>query len=99
MVTNYTGLTDNQLAPVIARLLEKRPGQALIICAGLNRARRIASDLEFFSNQRVLVLPEIDTAAFRYEAKSRADLTDTLAVLTALVKKEDVLVVAPVLGD
>ena len=84
MVTNYTGITDNQLAPVAASLLKTRPGQALIICPSLTRARRIASDLAFFTDQKVFVLPETDPVAFRFEAKSRTDLTDMLSALTAL---------------
>ena len=99
MITNWTGITDNQLAPKIADLLAKRPGQAFIITSGLNRARRIASDLTFFTDQKVLVLPETDAAVLRYEAKSRADLSDVLTVLTALVKGEPVVVLAPVLGS
>ena len=99
MITNWTGITDNQLAPKIADLLKKRPGQALIITSGLSRAGRIASDLAFFTDQKVLVLPEIDAAALRYEAKSRTELSDVLAVLTSLIKGDHVIVLAPVLGS
>ncbi|MBQ2042226.1 MAG: transcription-repair coupling factor [Firmicutes bacterium] len=98
MVTNYTGITDNQLAPVAARLLKTRPGQVLIICPSLTRARRIASDLAFFTDQKVFVLPETDPVAFRFEAKSRTDLTDMLSALTALAGGEKAVVVAPVLA-
>ncbi len=98
MITNYTGITDNQLAPVIGELLKKRPGQALIITPSLTRASRIASDLAFFTDQRVFVLPELDAASLRYEAKSRADLAGVLASLTALVSGQKAVVVAPVLG-
>ena len=98
MVTNYTGITDNQLAPVAAGLLKQRPGQALIICPSLARAKRIASDLTYFTDQRVFVLPEIDAAALRYEAKSKTDLAEELAALCALAGGEPAVVVAPVLG-
>ena len=43
-------------------------------------------------------MPETDAAALRYEAKSRADLSGVLEVLTALIKGEPVIVAAPVLG-
>ncbi|MBQ2042336.1 MAG: hypothetical protein II485_04040, partial [Firmicutes bacterium] len=98
MVTNYTGITDNQLAPVIGELLKKRPGQALVITPSLTRASRIASDLAFFTDQRVFVLPELDPASLRYEAKSRSDLAGVLAALTALASGEPVVVVSPVIG-
>ncbi len=98
MVTNYTGITDNQLAPLIGRLLAKRPGQALVISPSLNGAKRIASDLRFFTEQRIFVLPETDPASFRYEARSRSDLVQVLAALSALASGEPVVVVAPVLG-
>ena len=98
MITNYTGITDNQLAPLIGRLLKKRPGQALVLSPSLTGARRIASDLRFFTDQRVFVLPEVDAASFRYEAKSRSDLAQVLAALSALVSGEPVVVVSPVLG-
>ena len=98
MVTNYTGITDIQLAPVAGRLLRQRPGQALIICPSSVRAKRIASDLQFFTDQRIFVLPETDSASLRYEAKSKSDLLDELAALCALASGEPVVVVAPVLG-
>ena len=98
MITNYTGITDNQLAPVIGELLKKRPGQALVITPSLSRAKRIASDLLFFTDQRVFVLPELDAAVLRYEAKSRTDLAGVLAALTALASGEPVVVVSPVIG-
>ncbi len=98
MVTNYTGITDNQLAPVIGRLLKKRAGQALVLSPTLTGAKRIASDLRFFTDQRIFVLPEVDAASLRYEAKSRADLVQVLAALSALASGEPVVVVSPVLG-
>ena len=95
---DLTGLTDDQLAPVCARLLEETPGQALIICPSLTRAKRVASDLAFFTDQRVFVLPELDSAALRYEAKSRGELDSELAALSALCSDDRSVVVAPVLG-
>ena len=96
--TALTGITDNQLAPVCARLLNRTPGQALILCPGLTRARRIASDLAFFTDRSIFVLPELDVASLRYEAKSRTDLDSELAALRALCEDDGAIVVAPVLG-
>ena len=96
---NLTGITDNQLAPVCARLLKKTPGQALILCPTLTRAKRVASDLAFFTDRSVFVLPELDVAALRYEAKSRTELDSELAALRALCEDDGAIIVAPVLGS
>ena len=96
--TVLTGITDNQLAPVCARLLNKTPGQALILCPSLTRAKRVASDLAFFTDRSIFVLPELDVAALRYEAKSRTELDSELAALRALCEDDEAIVVAPVLG-
>ena len=95
---NLTGITDNQLAPVCARLLNRTPGQALILCPSLTRAKRIASDLAFFTDRSIFVLPELDVAALRYEAKSRTELDSELAALRALCEDDGAIIVAPVLG-
>ena len=44
------------------------------------------------------MLPEMDPASLRYEAKSKSDLAETLAAITALASGEPVIVTAPVLG-
>ncbi len=98
MIINYTGISDTRIAYPAAMLQEQKAGQALIICASSSRARRIADDLSFFSRVPVLVYPEIETAALRYDAKSTAELAGRLAVLNKLQSGEPCIVVAPVLG-
>ncbi len=98
MIINYTGIADNRIAPLAAEQLDKRPGQGLIICASAARARRIASDLSFFSHAKILVLPDLDAASLRYDAKSTGQLAQQLAVLTSLCSGEQCIVVAPVMG-
>ena len=98
MKINYTGITDSRTAYIASKLLEKRPGQGLIICAGPARARRIAGDLSFFSRAKVSVLPDQDAAGLRYDAKSTADLAERLRALDSLCTDENAVIVAPVLG-
>ncbi|MBQ2058808.1 MAG: DEAD/DEAH box helicase, partial [Firmicutes bacterium] len=98
MKINYTGISDSRSAYIAAKLIEKTPGQGLIICATASRAARIAGDLSFFSRVRTLVLPDQDAAGLRYEAKSTGELSGRLRVLSALNSGEPCVVVAPVLG-
>ncbi len=99
MIYNYTGISDIRLAPLAAKLYEEKQGQALIVTSGAARAQRIASDLSFFADVPVLVLPDVENSGFlRYDAKSGADQAARLAVLTALASGRPCIVVAPALG-
>ena len=95
---NLTGLSEIRIAPLAAKFIQERNGQGLILTTSASRAKRIASDLSFFTDARVLVLPDVESASFRYEAKSTAQLQEEIAGLAALGGDEDVIVVAPVLG-
>ena len=95
---NLTGLSEIRIAPLAAKYIQERNGQGLILTTSANRAKRIASDLSFFTDARVLVLPDVESASFRYEAKSTAELTERIAGLAALSGEEKAIVVAPVLG-
>ncbi|MCF0149922.1 MAG: transcription-repair coupling factor [Firmicutes bacterium] len=98
MILNYTGISDNRTAPLAARLLEDTPGQGLIVCSSAARAKRIASDLSFFSPAPVYVLPDLELGMLRYDAKSTAEQDARLSVLTRLISGEPCIVCAPVLG-
>ncbi|MBR0130634.1 MAG: transcription-repair coupling factor [Firmicutes bacterium] len=98
MIINYTGISDTRIAYPASELIKEKPGQAIIICSSQSRARRIADDLSFFSDVPVLVYPELELAAMRYDAKSPAELTARLKVLNKLQSGEPCIVVAPVLG-
>ena len=95
---NLTGLSEIRLAPLAANFIEERKGQGLILTTSASRAKRIASDLSFFTNADIKVLPDVESASFRYEAKSTAQLQETIAALAALGGSEKTIVVAPVLG-
>ncbi|MCQ2560559.1 MAG: DEAD/DEAH box helicase, partial [Clostridia bacterium] len=95
---NITGLSEIRSAPLAANLIEQRPGQGLIITTSASRAKRIASDLNFFTDKEVIVLPDVEGASFRYEAKSLDEMSRRIAAMTALGSERSVIVVAPVLG-
>ncbi len=95
---NLTGLSEIRLAPLAANFIEERKGQGLILTTSASRAKRIASDLSFFTDADIKVLPDVESASFRYEAKSTAQLQETIAALAALGGSEKTIVVAPVLG-
>ena len=69
---NLTGLSEIRLAPLAANFIEERKGQGLILTTSASRAKRIASDLSFFTDADIKVLPDVESASFRYEAKSTA---------------------------
>jgi len=96
MLTNITGLSENQIAPYLAKVFTE--GQALVITTSAKRAQKIATDLAFFCDAKVFVLPDFDIADFKYEAKSRNDLEDYLSAYSSLLSGEHCIVVAPVLS-
>ncbi|MDO5331862.1 MAG: CarD family transcriptional regulator, partial [Bacillota bacterium] len=96
MLTNITGLSENQIAPYLAKIYKE--GQALVITTSARRAQKIATDLAFFCDGKVLVLPDFDIADFKYEAKSRNDLEEYLNAYSALLSGEQCIIVAPVLS-
>ncbi|MBR0140613.1 MAG: DEAD/DEAH box helicase, partial [Firmicutes bacterium] len=98
MIINYTGISDNRTALLAGKLEAQRPGQGLIICSSLSRARRIAGDLSFFTSAPVCVVPDQEPGILRYEAKSTGELSVRLSALTRLITGETCIAVAPVLG-
>lgn len=88
------GISDNKQAYLLAKLLEKG-SQALIEVPSTVAARRLATDLSFYSKIKVMVLPEEEAESFRYEAKSRAAEAVKLACLSALAGGESAAVIAP----
>lgn len=94
-IINISGISESRCAPVISRIL-KEEGQSLIITATAVRAGRLASDLSFFSEKEILVLPSEDQVFLRYEAKNHDQLIERLKILKALRTGQDCIVIAPV---
>ncbi len=93
-VINISGISESRCAPIIARLADKER-QSLIVTATSARADRLASDLSFFSQKPILVLPAEDQVFLRYEAKNHDLMIERLRILKALRSGEECLVVAP----
>ncbi len=89
-----SGITDNKQAVLIARMLKGVP-QAVIETPSIVSARRLAADLSFFSDMKVMIFPENEEEGFRYEAKSRAADAQRLAALSALAGEPGIIVIAP----
>ena len=66
---NITGVSGSNSAFVISDLLEKNR-QCLVVVSGRNRAEKLAADLSFFSERRILVMPPEEDVFFRYDAKN-----------------------------
>ena len=94
-IINISGISESRCAPIISKIV-KEEGQSLIIVATENRAKRLASDLSFFSEKEVLVLPAEDQVFLRYEAKNHDQLIERLKILKALRTNKECIVVAPV---
>lgn len=94
-IINISGISESRIAPVAANICE-REGQSIIIVASLTRAKRLASDLSFFTNKEILVLPAEDQIFLHFDAKNHDQLFDRLRVLKALRTNEDCIVIVPV---
>ena len=66
-----SGITDNKQAVLIARMLDGI-SRGLVETPSIVSARRLAADLSFFTDMKVMTVPEDEDEGFRYEAKSRA---------------------------
>ncbi|MGN0702658.1 MAG: transcription-repair coupling factor [Lentihominibacter sp.] len=100
---NIAGASEGRIAPIITEILEDRKGQCLIIVPTLNRAKRLQTDLSFFSalngrKDRILILPPEDESLIAYEAKSNDSLLERMKALKSLVSGENCIVIAPVTG-
>ena len=82
-ITNISGVSESRSAYVISQIA-KEEGQSLIITATGNRAHRLASDLSFFTDKEVLVLPAEDQIFLRYAEKNHDKLIERLKILKAL---------------
>lgn len=97
-IINLSGISDTRIALAAARLARENQGQSLIVTPSESRAKRLAQDLSFFASVPVLVWPDMEPGALRYEAKSPAELAARLQVLEMVCSGAPCVVVAPVLG-
>jgi len=97
-VINLTGVYGSGAALTAARLFDKKPGQALILTSTAGRAARLAKDLSFFSRVPVILLPDMERALMRFDAKSTAELAERLSGLGKIISGGDCIAVVPVMG-
>ena len=57
---NISGISESRAAPVIAYIKKEKSGQGLIIVSSQVKARRLATDLSFFYDGSIYVMPEQD---------------------------------------
>lgn len=96
---NITGAAESRVAPVINKILKEEPkGQCLVVVPSYVRAKRLATDLSFFVEKKVYVLPPEEEGFVRFEAKNHDQMFQRLKILKALRTNEDCIVVAPATG-
>jgi transcription-repair coupling factor (superfamily II helicase) len=86
-VTHIAGLTEEQIAPVLAERLAKPDNQnrpCLFITTSDERVKAFALAFSFFSARPVLTVPEDDPFFLDFEAKSRSALNDRLSAIIAM---------------
>lgn len=92
---NISGISESRVAPVAAYLSGK--GQSLMIVPTETRAKRMASDLSFFAEDReIYVLAAEEHVFLKYEARNHDQSMERLKVLKALRTGKPVTVIAPV---
>lgn len=95
---NITGAAEGRIAPIISDIIEEKKGQSLIVVSTFNRAKRLATDLSFFSGRNIYILPPEEESFIQYEAKSNDQLLQRMKVLKAVIKDKECTVIAPVTG-
>jgi transcription-repair coupling factor (superfamily II helicase) len=93
-IHNITGIAETRASLVSGLLLEDRKGPSLVVVPSPGRAEKLGEDFAFFGGKRVYVAPEDEGRFLRFDAKSHQILEARLAVLSALVREEDCVVVA-----
>ena len=94
---NIAGATDSRVAYLAANELKKYQGQCLIVVSSSVRAKRLATDLAFFSGDRpICVMPDEDTGLVAYEASDSDSVMERMGVLSAISSEKDCVVIAPV---
>ena len=96
---NITGASESRVAPVMGKLLkEQTKGQCLVVVSSYIRAKRLATDLSFFTDKTIYLLPQEEESFIRYEAKNQDQMLQRLKILKAVCTGEDCIVIAPAGG-
>lgn len=95
-IVGITGISDSRVAAVCADIIKKTGGQFLIVAPTFVRAGKLASDLSFFTDEKICVMPSDEETFVNYEAKNKDALIERLNILKTLAEGERCIVVAPV---
>lgn len=95
---NIAGASEGRIAPLIGEIADKSKGQKLIVVSTYNRAKRLQTDLSFFSEENILILPPEDDTILQYESRSSDTIFERINILSRVSQGEECTVIAPVTG-
>jgi transcription-repair coupling factor (superfamily II helicase) len=95
-VINISGIAESRSAAVAGLIANARGGQVLLLTSSYGRAKRLAEDLSFFVDRKILLVPQEDPSMLSFDAKSHHTLVGRLSALTPLARGEDCIVVASI---
>ena len=92
----YIGASDSSVAPLIAQAIkkDKLKGPILLIVSSQNRAMALSSDISFFCDKPVFVMPPRENLFMSYSAKSRENTLKRIEILKSMEAGEDIIVIA-----
>ena len=92
----YIGVSDSSVAPLIAQAIkkDKLKGPILLIVSSQNRAMALLSDISFFCDKPVFVMPPRENLFMSYTAKSRENTLKRIEILKSMEVGEDIIVIA-----
>lgn len=95
-IIGYIGVSDSSVAPLIAQAIkkDKLKGPILLIVSSQNRAMALLSDISFFCDKPVFVMPPRENLFMSYTAKSRENTLKRIEILKSMEAGEDIIVIA-----
>lgn len=95
-IIGYIGASDSSVAPLIAQAIkkDKLKGPILLIVSSQSRAMALLSDISFFCDKPVFVMPPRENLFMSYTAKSRENTLKRIEILKSMEAGEDIIVIA-----
>lgn len=92
----YIGASESSVAPLIAQAIKKDKlrGPILIVVSSQNRAMALSSDISFFCDKPVFVMPPRENLFMSYSAKSRENTLKRIEILKSMEAGENIIVIA-----
>lgn len=95
-IFNISGISESRAARICGQIVNKEKGQSLVVSPNYVKAKRMASDLSFFTRKNIYLMPSDDDSFTLYDAKNKDTLYRRLEVLRAIMEDENCIIVAPV---